>query len=312
MDELRIATRKSRLALWQANFIKTELQRHHRGLRVELVGMTTEGDRRLDAHLGTVGGKGLFIKELEAALLRGAADLAVHSMKDVPAVVDPRFTLAAIGYREDARDAWISPHGAFDSVPRGATVGSSSLRRQAQLLAARPDLRVVPLRGNVDTRLRKLERGELDAVVLATAGLARLGWAHRITETLSIERCLPAPGQGALGIECLAGTAHIQELLEPLNDLRVAQCVQAERGVSAALGADCNMPLGAYAAPAAGGLHLRALLASPDGRMLLCAAATHREAHSAVAGVVQDLRRQGADRLLAAARPPHEQPEVAP
>ena len=299
MDELRIATRKSRLASWQATFVKSELERCHDGLRVELVGMTTEGDRRLDARLSSIGGKGLFIKELEAALVRGDADLAVHSMKDVPAVLDSRFAIAAIGYREDVRDAWVSPHGTLENCPSGATVGSSSLRRQAQLLAARPDLEVVAVRGNVDTRLQKLDRGDLDALILAAAGLVRLGWADRITEALSIERCLPAAGQGALGIECLADDARMRELLQPLNDPAVCLCVQAERGVSAALGADCSMPLGAYAELAAGELYLRAVLGSPDGRVLLRAAATHREPDAAVAAVVDDLQGQGADRLLA-------------
>lgn len=299
MDELRIATRKSRLALWQANFVKSELKRRHEGLRIELVGVTTEGDRRLDTRLSAIGGKGLFIKELQAALLSGSADLAVHSMKDLPAVADSRFVLAAIGYRDDVRDAWLSPHGTFDAVPSGTRVGSSSLRRQAQILAARPDLKVVPVRGNVDTRVRKLDQGELDAVVLAAAGLARLGWANRITETLSIERCLPAPGQGALGIECREDATPIRELLEPLNDVDVARCVGAERGVSAALGADCGMPLGAYAELGGDELHLRAVLASPDGQVLLHAAANHAAADSAVAAVVDGLRQQGADQLLA-------------
>ncbi len=301
MDQLRIATRKSRLALWQAGFVKSELERHHPGLGVELVGMTTEGDRRLDARLSTLGGKGLFIKELEAALLRGDADLAVHSMKDLPAGLDGRFALAAIGFREDVRDAWISPAGSFDSAPAGATVGSSSLRRQAQLLAARPDLEVLPIRGNVDTRLRKLDQGEFDAIVLAVAGLTRLGWADRITEALSTDRCLPAAGQGALGIECLAGNARVIELLQPLNDPAVSLCVRAERGVSAALGADCSMPLGAYATLGGDGLALRAVLGSADGRVLLRAAATRPDADSAVDAVVRELRRQGAEALLATA-----------
>ena len=298
MDELRIATRKSRLALWQATFVKTELERIHPGLRVELLGMTTEGDRRLDARLSSIGGKGLFIKALEAALVRGDAHLAVHSMKDVPAVLDPRFTLGAIGYRADVRDAWLSPHGTLSDLPSGATVGSSSLRRQAQLLAARPDLEVEPVRGNVDTRLRKLDEGKLDAIILAAAGLVRLGWAHRITETLSIDRCLPAAGQGALGMECLTDDDRMHRLLRPLNDPTVSTCVTAERGVSAALGADCSMPLGAYAEFAADELHLRAVLGSPDGRILLRAAAKDREPTSAVAAVVDDLRSQGADGLL--------------
>lgn len=301
MDELRIATRRSRLALWQAEFVKTELQRHYPGLGVELIGMTTEGDRRLDARLSTLGGKGLFIKELEAALLCGDADLAVHSMKDLPAVLDERFALAAVGYREEVRDAWISPHGSFESAPEGATVGSSSLRRQMQLLAARPDLEVLPVRGNVDTRLRKLDAGEFDAIVLAVAGLTRLGWADRITEALSLERCLPAAGQGALGIECLARNAHVRELLQPLNDPAVSLCVRAERGVTAALGADCGTPLGAYAELDKVGLTLRAVLGSGDGRNVLRAKSTRADAESAVHDVVAELRREGADRLLASA-----------
>ena len=301
MDELRIATRKSRLALWQASFVKAELKRRHPGLGIDLIGMTTEGDRRLDARLAKLGGKGLFIKELEAALLRGDAHLAVHSMKDLPAVLDERFKLAAIGFREDVRDAWISPHGRFDAAPAGATVGSSSLRRQAQLLAARPDLKVVPMRGNVDTRLRKLDAGEFDAIVLAVAGLTRLGWADRITEELSVDRCLPAAGQGALGIECLASDTCVNELVEPLNDAAVSRCVRAERGLSAALGADCSTPLGAYATLAGDGMKLRAVLGSADGRVLLRAAVTRPDADSAVAAVAGELRRQGAGRLLAAA-----------
>ena len=300
MDELRIATRKSRLALWQANFIKSELERHHPGLGVVLIGRTTEGDRRLDASLSALGGKGLFIKELEDALLRGDADLAVHSMKDLPADLDNRFALAAIGFREDVRDAWISARGSLDSAPAGTTVGSSSLRRAAQLLAARPDLRVLPVRGNVDTRLRKLDRGEFDAIVLAVAGLTRLGWESRITEALCTSRCLPAAGQGALGIECIAGNNRVRELLQPLNDTAVSRCVRAERGVSAALGADCSTPLGAHAKLGKNGLTLRAVLGSADGRTLLRAAATDADPESAVDAVVQELRRQGADRLLAA------------
>ena len=301
MDELRIATRKSRLALWQANFVKSELERHHPGLGVELIGMTTEGDRRLDARLATLGGKGLFIKELEAALLRGDADLAVHSMKDLPADLDNRFALPAVGFREDVRDAWISLHGPMDAAPAGATVGSSSLRRQAQLLAARPDLVVLPVRGNVDTRLRKLEQGEFDALVLAVAGLTRLGRADSITEALGLDRCLPAAGQGALGIECLARNTRVHELLQPLNDSADSLCVRAERGVSAALGADCSMPLGAHAKLGEDGLTLRAILGSPDGGVLIRAAATRPDADSAVNAVVGELRRQGAGPLLAAA-----------
>lgn len=304
MNELRIATRKSRLALWQASFIKSELERRYPALHVQLVGITTEGDQRLDARLAAIGGKGLFIKELEAALVRGDADLAVHSMKDLPAELDARFVLAAIGFRDDVRDAWLSPHGALDSVPAGATVGSSSLRRQAQLLALRSDLRVLPLRGNVDTRLGKLDAGNLDAIVLAVAGLRRLGWENRITEALGTDRCLPAAGQGALGIECLADNTRLREMLGALNDTGVSRCVLAERGVSAALGADCSMPLGAYAEETEQGLWLRAVLGTADGRLLLRAEATSADADTAVAAVVDDLLGQGAQRLLADAASP--------
>jgi len=299
MQKLRIATRKSPLALWQARFVKTKLERRYAGLCVRLVGITTEGDRRLDARLSTIGGKGLFIKELEAALLRGEADLAVHSMKDLPALLDSRFTLAAIGFRADVRDAWVSSHGPFDAVAPGAKVGSSSLRRQAQLLAARPDLKFVPVRGNVDTRLRKLDAGEVNALVLAVAGLARLGRENRIAGAFSVERCLPAAGQGALGIECLSAATELRELLEPLNDPATSLCVGAERKLCAALGADCSAPLGAYAEqPANGQLRLRAVLGSPDGRVLLRAEATGTEAASVVANVEDQLRRQGAEALL--------------
>ena len=298
MQTLRIATRKSPLALWQANRIKAELEQRHAGLPVVLVGFTTEGDRRLDAQLSDIGGKGLFIKELEAALLRGDADLAVHSMKDLPAVLDARFTLAAVGFREDARDAWVSAGETLDTVPRGAKVGTSSLRRQTQLLATRADLNIVPIRGNVDTRLNKLDAGELDAILLAVAGLKRLGREGRIIEALGLSRCLPAAGQGALGIECCLDNERVRALLEPLNNPAVSRCVRAERGISAALGADCSMPLGAHAQLADGDLHLQAVLGSPDGRVLLRAAAQGSDADRLAATVVAELRRQGADRLL--------------
>lgn len=302
MDKLRIATRKSRLALWQAGFVKGELERLHPGLAVELVRLSTEGDRRLGGPLRTVGGKGLFIKELEAALLKGEADIAVHSMKDLPARLDHAFMLAAISGREEARDAWVSAGKRLDAIHAGARVGSSSLRRQAQILAVRPDLAVVPLRGNVDTRLRKLDAGEFDAVVLAMCGLARLGWAKRATEILSLERCLPAAGQGALGIECLADSERVQRLAQLLNDPASCACVMAERGVSAALGADCGMPLGAYAELDGGRMRLRATLGSPDGRTLLRAEASGGDGGALAAAVAASLERQGGSGLLARLR----------
>lgn len=284
--------------MWQASFVKGELEAAHPGLEVALVGLTTAGDRWLDAPLSEAGGKGLFVNELEAALLRGDADVAVHSMKDVPAVLSDGFAMPVIAYREDVRDAWVSPHGGLDGIRSGAVVGSSSLRRQAQILAARPDLEIRPIRGNVDTRLAKLDAGEFDAIVLAMAGLRRLGWADRAEEAISVSRCLPAAGQGALGIECLSGSERIAELLAPLSDPVTAIVVAAERGVSAALGADCGLPLAAYAELQEGRIWLRALLASPDGRTLLRAEARCRSVEESVSAVVTDLNALGAADLL--------------
>lgn len=297
MDRLRIATRKSKLALWQASFIKGQLERAHPRLAIELVGISTAGDRWLDAPLSEMGGKGLFINELEAALARGDADLAVHSMKDVPAVLDGPFAMPVIGYRQDARDAWISPKGGLRAMPPGATLGTSSLRRQAQILALRPDLRMRPLRGNVDTRLAKLKAGEVDAIMLAMAGLARLGWAGQVTEALPPSLLLPAPGQGALGVECRADDDRVLGFLAPLRDPATAVCVEAERGVSAALGADCSQPLAAYAQLRGEALFLQALLASPDGVTVLKAEAKG-PAEQVANLVAEDLKAQGALRLL--------------
>ena len=297
MDRVRIAARRSKLALWQASFIKVELRRAHPGLAIELVGISTAGDRWLNAPLSEVGGKGLFINELEAALARGDADLAVHSMKDVPALMNEEFAMPVIGYRQDVRDAWISPKGGLQAMPSGAAVGTSSLRRQAQILALRPDLRVLPLRGNVDTRLAKLEAGDVDAVMLAMAGLVRLGWADQVTEALPPSLFLPAPGQGALGVECRADDGQALDLLAPLRDPATAACVQAERGVSAALEADCSQPLAAYAQPAGAAVLLQALLASPDGATVLKAEAKG-PAEQVANRVVEDLLAQGALQLL--------------
>lgn len=297
MDRVRIATRRSKLALWQASFIKGELRRAHPRLAIELVGISTAGDRWLNAPLSEVGGKGLFINELEAALARGDADLAVHSMKDVPALMNEEFAMPVIGYRQDVRDAWISPKGGLQAMPSGTAVGTSSLRRQAQILALRPDLRVLPLRGNVDTRLAKLEAGDVDAVMLAMAGLVRLGWADQVTEALPPSLFLPAPGQGALGVECRADDGQALDLLAPLRDPATAACVQAERGLSAALEADCSQPLAAYAQPAGAAVLLQALLASPDGATVLKAEAKG-PAEQVANRVVEDLLAQGALQLL--------------
>ncbi|MGE0621786.1 MAG: hydroxymethylbilane synthase [Pseudomonadales bacterium] len=296
-----IATRESRLALWQAEFIRDELARARPDLGVVLLGMTTRGDRWLSSPLSEVGGKGLFIKELEDALLTRRADVAVHSMKDVPAHLPEGFALPLVGYRADVRDALVTPSGAtLAELEPGAVVGSSSLRRQAMLLGARPDLVVKPVRGNVGTRLDKLDAGEYDALVLAVAGLERLGLDGRIAERLPVSISLPAAGQGALGVECRADDAALVSLLASLEDAAVAGCVAAERAVSAGIGADCSAPLGAHAVLAESGMHLEARLATPDGSRVLRAEASGADAEALGQSVAQSLLAQGARELLAA------------
>ncbi|HYY59992.1 MAG TPA: hydroxymethylbilane synthase, partial [Burkholderiales bacterium] len=295
MNRLVIATRASRLALWQAGHVKERLEALHPGTRVELLPMTTSGDQLIDRRLDQAGGKGLFVKELETAMADGRADLAVHSMKDVPADLPPGFTLAAITAREDPRDALLSNrYRALADMPPGAVLGTSSLRRAAQVSERYPRLEVRLLRGNVETRIAKLDRGDYDAIVLAVAGLVRLGLAARITARLAIEESLPAPGQGALGIECLAARSDVIGALAPLADPSTAQCVRAERAVSRALGGSCALPLGAYAVMAAGRLELRALIASPDGRRVLRTQATGPDPEEVGARAAQALRAQGA------------------
>ena len=299
MSKVRIATRKSAPALWQAEHIKQALQTAHPGLDVELVGYTTSGDRWLSAPLSEVGGKGLFVKELEQAMLEGAADFAVHSMKDVPVALPDSFVLGAIGYRADVRDVLVSPTAAtLASLPESARVGSASLRRAAQLKHLRPDLRVEPIRGNVNTRLNKLDAGDYDALVLASAGLERLGLNDRVAEYLDIEVSLPAAGQGALGVECCAERADLIALLEPLNNPEIARCVTAERAVSRGLGADCSLPVAAYAVQGDAGVFVRARVGSPDGVTLLHAEATAADPEDAGLQAAEALRGQGATELL--------------
>jgi len=300
---LVIATRASRLALWQAEHVKARLEACHAGLRVELLPMTTKGDELLDVSLDKAGGKGLFVKELETALLDGRADLAVHSMKDVPVELPAGFMLAAITAREDPRDAFVSPqHASLAALPAGAIVGTSSLRRAAQVAARRPDLVIRALRGNVNTRLAKLDRGEYAAIILAAAGLKRLALAGRIRSLLSVEESLPAAGQAALGIECLAARADVAGLVAPLADAAAATCVRAERAVNRALGGNCSIPLGAFAELRGDTLRLRALVAAPDGRRTARAdcegPAADPEALGERAAAI--LRGQGADAILAA------------
>ena len=296
-----IATRRSRLALWQAEHVKQRLETLHSGLEVVLLPLSTRGDELLDRRLNEAGGKGLFVKELESALADGRADLAVHSMKDVPAELPPGFVLSAVMEREDPRDAFVSTaYETLAALPQGAKVGTSSLRRAAQIAERHPGLDMRLLRGNLDTRLAKLDRGEYDAIILAVAGLLRLGLQSRIRSRLSVEDSLPAPGQGALGIESLAGRAQVQALLEPLNDPVTARCVQAERAVSRALGGSCAVPLGAYAEPSGARLKLRALVASLDGRRIARADCEADDPAAAAAQAVGELRRQGADEILSA------------
>lgn len=259
-----IATRESRLALWQAEHVR-DLLKHRFGLEVSLLGMTTRGDQILDRTLSKVGGKGLFVKELENALEEGRADLAVHSLKDVPMDLPPGFELAAVLEREDPRDAFVSNRAAtLAELPHGARVGTSSLRRVVQLHALRPDLQVEPLRGNLDTRLRKLDEGQHDAIVLAAAGLKRLGLASRIRGFFEPEQMLPCAGQGALGLETRADAAALTSLLAGLAHVPTALAVQAERAVSRSLGGSCSMPLAAHATWEGDTLRLRAALGHPE------------------------------------------------
>ncbi|TFZ02476.1 hydroxymethylbilane synthase [Ramlibacter henchirensis] len=263
MSRFTIATRESRLALWQAEHVKSLLAQH--GHDVSLLGMTTKGDQILDRSLSKVGGKGLFVKELETALEQGRADLAVHSLKDVPMDLPPGFELACVMEREDPRDAFVSPK--FDSVealPQEAVVGTSSLRRVVLLRAFRPDLRIEPLRGNLDTRLRKLDEGGYDAIVLAAAGLKRLGLAQRIRRVFEPAQMLPAAGQGALGIEVRSGRPDVVQALSPLVHRTTWMAVEAERAVSRALGGSCSMPLAAHATLEGEVLRLDAAWGDPD------------------------------------------------
>jgi hydroxymethylbilane synthase len=304
-DALTIATRESALALWQAGHIRDRLSALHPGRRIEILGMTTEGDRRQAASLAAIGGKGLFVKELENALAEGRADLAVHSMKDVPMELPPGFAIAAITAREDPRDAFVSVnYRRLAELPSGAKVGTSSLRRESQIRASYPQLDVRPLRGNVNTRLRKLDQGAYDAIILACAGLKRLGLSARITAVLGPDESLPAAGQGALGVECRSERADLLALLRPLDHAATAWCVRAERAVSRALAGSCVVPLGAYAEPDAGVMRLRAFVASPDGtrvaRSELSVPGTDADPELAGQRLADQLAAAGAREILAA------------
>ncbi|MBB1269604.1 hydroxymethylbilane synthase [Shewanella sp. SR44-3] len=267
---IRIATRKSPLALWQAEFVKAELERIHPGLSVELVPMTTKGDVILDTPLAKVGGKGLFVKELEVAMLEHRADIAVHSMKDVPVDFPAGLGLEIICEREDPRDAFVSnDFSCIAELPKGAVVGTSSLRRQCQIRAMRPDLVIKDLRGNVGTRLAKLDGGDYDAIILAAAGLIRLKLISRIASYISPEESLPANGQGAVGIECRTDDARVKALLAPLEHLETRYRVIAERAMNTRLEGGCQVPIGAYAEIVADELTLRGLVGNPDGSQII-------------------------------------------
>jgi hydroxymethylbilane synthase len=299
---LRIATRKSLLALWQAEYVKAELERHHPGLQVELVPLTSRGDKILDVPLAKVGGKGLFVKELETALLEGEADIAVHSMKDVPMEFPKGLGLAVICPREDPRDAFVSNRfSCLDQLPAGSVLGTSSLRRQCQLLALRPDLEVRFLRGNVQTRLQKLDSGEYDAIILAAAGLIRLELKERIASYIEPEVCLPAGGQGAVGIECRLNDAEVLALLQPLADAATSEQVLAERAMNRRLQGGCQVPIGCFAIHTDQGLWLRGLVGSPDGSRMLRDDIHGPASEAEQLGVVlaERLLAAGADEILA-------------
>lgn len=307
-----IATRESALAMWQAQHVKALLLAAHPGIEVEIHGMTTEGDRKLDTSLAAIGGKGLFVKELEDALARGEADIAVHSMKDVPMELLAGQVIAANPERADPRDAFVSRrYPSLAALPAGARVGTSSLRRESQLRAARGDLVVEPLRGNVPTRMRKLDEGRYDAILLAAAGLKRLGLAEHITALLTTDESLPAAGQGAIGIECRADRDDLLRALAPLDHAQTASCVRAERAVARALAGSCTVPLAAFGEVHAGELRLRGYVGSPDGSRIARASiegpASQAEALGlALAGRLRDA---GAGEILAAlALPPAARP----
>jgi hydroxymethylbilane synthase len=301
-DTIRIATRKSELALWQANHVADLLRAKHPGLAVELLPMVTKGDLILDQPLAEIGGKGLFLKELEKALLNGEADIAVHSMKDVPVEQVPGLTVDVMLARANPADALLSRDGKkFGELPDGARVGTSSLRRQCQLKSIRPDLVVADLRGNVNTRIRKLQEGQYDAIILACAGLERLGLDHLITDTLEAPGWLPAATQGTIGIQCRTGDAQVIDLIEPLKDADAVLRTRAERAVATALEGSCQVPLAVFAELSGDRLSVRGLVGTPDGHEVLRgeAAGPAAEVDGLAAAVAEKLLAQGADRIIA-------------
>jgi hydroxymethylbilane synthase len=302
IKQITIATRESALAMWQAHHVMQQLQALYPQIEIKILGMTTTGDQILNSPLAKIGGKGLFVKELEQAMAEGRADIAVHSMKDVPMTLPDGFELAAIGEREDPRDAFVSnKYQNLAELPQGSVVGTSSLRRQCQIQARFPSFRIESLRGNVQTRLRKLDEGQYAAIILAAAGLKRLGLGERITSLLPTEQSLPAVGQGAIGIECRAGRPDLVALLAPLNHTVTAACVTAERAMSRALAGSCQVPLGGFAEIADGTLRLRGFVSSVDGQRVVRAevAGKPEQAEQLGKDLAQRLIGMGADKILA-------------
>ena len=300
-ETIRIATRKSPLAMWQAEHVADALRAAHPGLRVEILGMSTQGDKILDTPLAKIGGKGLFVKELEARMLDGEADIAVHSMKDVPVELPEGLHLPVVMQREDPRDAFVSNHHAdFEALPEGAVVGTSSLRRQCQLADRRPDLQIKSLRGNVNTRLRKLDDGEYDAVILAAAGLIRLGFGERIRHALDPADSLPAIGQGAVGIECRVDDPRVNALLAPLHDPDTAARVEAERAMNARLEGGCQVPIGGHAVLEGDQIWLRGLVGTVDGSEIVRGEIRGPRGEAAHLGVAlaEELLEHGAAEIL--------------
>jgi hydroxymethylbilane synthase len=304
MTTVRIATRKSALALWQAEYVKAQLEHFHQDINVELVPMTTKGDIILDTPLAKVGGKGLFVKELEVAMLEDRADIAVHSMKDVPVDFPPGLGLEVICPREDPRDAFVSnTYATLNDLPQGAIVGTSSLRRQCQLKAKRPDLDIRDLRGNVNTRLRKLDEGQYDAIILASAGLIRLEMSERISQYIEPEEMLPANGQGAVGIECRNDDETIKALLAPLECSTTRHRVLTERAMNKALEGGCQVPIASYSIISADGkeVHLRGLVGAVDGSKIIESEISGPVEQGEALGnsLAQELLNRGADKILA-------------
>ncbi|MDZ4098850.1 MAG: hydroxymethylbilane synthase [Methylophilaceae bacterium] len=298
---IRIATRKSPLALWQAEHVAERLEKAFPWVKTELVKMSTQGDKILDAPLAKIGGKGLFVKELEQGMLEGIADIAVHSMKDVPVEFPEGLHLAAILTREDPTDALVSNrYASLDELPADAKIGTSSLRRQCQIKERFPNAEILTLRGNVNTRLAKLDAGEYDAIILASAGLKRLGMAERITQSLAPEVSLPAIGQGAIGIECRVNDPEINEILQVLHDWQTGVCVTAERAMNARLNGGCQVPIAGFAELTGERLIMRGLVGNPDGQTIYRSERSGELAHAETIGrlIAEDLLKQGADKIL--------------